>query len=218
MIYHNVVVCDLRHIITVEEARRIESISNVVMLILPGDAPHEVQEALAAVPKQNVVTTLYLKANDRTSILNGSALLGNGDFPPEGEAHFVVNGVAVIEDLAEARKGDFVINGIMILHSRLKNHTGLRFSSLNGPKGYVEFDDYKLFSDEVDVDAAFMEFLPERTLIVCGDTIRVAPDVSLDMLRAKKPYFAAGNEIHCSCTVSGYVKANSLSGNGVIVR
>ena len=58
--YVSMSVCDLRSVRTVEDARKISSIVDVRLLVLPNDVPEEVSAALTGIPKTSVGQIIYL--------------------------------------------------------------------------------------------------------------------------------------------------------------
>jgi len=66
--YVGMKVCDLRFIHTVEEAKGIEEIVDVELLVLPNDAPEDVARALAAIPKIEVNQVIQLGSHDELDV------------------------------------------------------------------------------------------------------------------------------------------------------
>lgn len=214
--YTDMVVCDLRNIKTVEQAKAIEEISDVVLLLLPKDGDPELLAAIAAIPKSDVVSEIAVSADAEVRMINGIGEI-NDATAGNGESIFVVNGITILSGITKCAKISLIVNGIAFVNDNIADKIELNVISQNGLVFHSRFDDYKLFNNQCELDADFLSFLKPNTALIAGNKIKVMPDVTVDMLRDSNVQFIAGNSISCPKAVAGYVKANSTVGNKVEV-
>lgn len=216
--YVNMAVCDLRAIQSVEGARGIERIENVALLLLPKDAAPEVMEALCAIPRSNVASVLYLDIAGDVRIGNGLIELNDKSFRADGSTVAISNGCALVRSLSPETRGSVVANGILAIHESLRDVCALDFPLINGCIQYADFEDAKLYPSCLDADAAFLSYLKPKTLLVVGDTLYMADDVTAELLEQKQVQIIVGNKLYCYPQAASYLKATSTVGNGVVVR
>lgn len=214
--YSDMPVCDLR-MITAEMAKQIEDIHDIALLILPSDAPEEVMTALAAVQKSDIASMIYLSRNELLSVFNGCVELTDNHFSGAQKCNVLVNGVAVLKNISGETAGSVLVNGMLILHKSLQSGCSLAFPMINGLQKYLDFDDYKVFPNQIDVDVEFLSYLEQKTLIIAGNQISIQQDVSVGLLKEKQTIFIAGNKITCYQDIAAYVKTRGTAGNAVEV-
>ena len=214
--YTNIPVCDLRHL-TVEAVSDIKEICNVACLILPKDADSELLTVIGRVEKTNVAATLYLDVNDEITMMNGVISVGDGYFKPDGSTVMVINGLCTAKNLSKEAKGKIYLNGMMILPQALEQSCGLSFLMLNGTVKYLDYDHIQQSGTNVELDADMLSYLEPATLIIAGKEIRVAPDVTGEMLKNKQIILYAGQSIICHKNSAGYIKATATAGKEIIV-
>lgn len=211
--YENMAVCDLRQLDNVEAIRQIERLENIAVLVLPKSAEPEVQCALTAVPRESIAVTLYLDKEAKINAVNGCAVLSDSDFNSEYESAIIVNGVALIPSLSSESKGTVIANGLIILHESLKQACALTFPMTNGKKAYVDFDDYKIYPNQLELDAKMLSYLRPNTLIAVGNHLIVAEDVTVEELQKSGVILFVGNRLTCHETVGGYLKVTAEVGS-----
>jgi hypothetical protein len=210
-------VCDLRHLNDVNSIRQIEEIRNIALLILPNDASEEVMSAIAGIPKSSIASTIPLSKNDNIRVINGVFEASDSDFAGEANTVIVVNGVVLIKDISRETKGDIIANGMVILQESLRGACALNFPMVNGIRTYMDFDAYKVYPDEIEIDSDFISYLAPKTMIKAGHQISVKNDVTAEILKEKDLKLIAGDCINCYENVASYVKANSFVGDKINV-
>lgn len=212
--YHDMALCDLRPLNSPAAIREITAIRDVGLLLLPKDADEETAAALAGIPKQDVGMTLYLERDATVGVLTGMQELYAEDFAQD-KTYYLINGLAVIHSLPEEGTTALYLNGIAVLHESLRGAAHVRFGMVNGLKFYRYFDRAKLFGNTAELDAAFFDYLEPGTMVLAGNTLTLAPDVTVEQLRDGRFQFAAGNKIRCSRPLLPYVQAISSAGNTI---
>ena len=195
--YKNVAVCDLRNI-SVESAKQIEGIINVALVVMPKDASEELKAALAAIPQKNVATTVYMSKEGNMGLKNGLTIITDADFAPGQENYLICNGIVVFQ-------------------KKLQQNCGITMGTLNGMRAYLDFEECHQFAGKVTVDKDMLDLLEAKTLAVAAKKIVIAPDVTVEQLKEKKPCFVAGEKIACSKETAAYVKVNSYVGEKIEV-
>lgn len=216
--YYDLPVCDLRHIASVEEAKSIKSIYDVAMLILPKNADPEVMSAIAAIEKYDIANIVYLDPNAKVSIINGLSSINKSSAPADTETCYIVNGVALVEDLPENGKINLTVNGAVFIKKFLEGNAALTLDAINGTVQYIDFDDFKMFQNELELDLESISYLNENTLLVVGNKLTVADDVTVDALREKKLQLFVGNELHAPKHLLAYLRMNAFVGNQIIEK
>ena len=214
----NMPVCDLRAVKTVESASSIHLIENVSLVVFPQDAPPELKNALAAIPQKNVASTLWLHDTDRLQTENGFSHLNPGQLSKEYTTVCLVNGFAVAEAIPADYKVDLIINGMILLHENNKKESGLKINTINGLSAYADFDHCLTAGDTFQIDTEFLKYAKPKTAILAGDTIKIDKNVTSEMLAEKIAYLVAADTIICYQAASGFVRANSLCGDEIVVK
>ena len=217
-VYREMAVLDLRHI-TGEAARRIEKISEVALLILPKDGPDDLLEAVSAIPTEEVANTIFLAQDEELTTVNGMVELEDSLFKPDGKTFLVCNGMCVEGSLSPETRGRLSINGFLLeKKSAASNMAGLRLEVLNGVKLSLDFEEYKLFSDQLELDAAAIRYLSPKTVLVAGNQIVIDRDVTAEMLEEKQVMLVCGNSVVCHQELAPYIRMKAFVGNCVTVQ
>lgn len=214
--YKNVAVCDLRNI-SVESAKQIEGIVNVALVVMPKDASEELKAALAAIPQKNVATTVYMSKEGNMGLKNGLTIITDADFAPGQENYLICNGITVLQNISPETRGTLCCNGIVVFQKKLQQNCGITMGTLNGMRAYLDFEECHQFAGKVTVDKDMLDLLEAKTLAVAAKKIVIAPDVTMEQLKEKKPCFVAGEKIACSKETAAYVKVNSYVGEKIEV-
>lgn len=211
-------VCDLRAIKTVEAAKAIDLIESVALLILPKDADSELKTAILSIPKKSIATTMWLDENDRIETQNGVSHISEGGLSNEYTTLCVINGMAVIDFIPSETKVELIVNGMALLHEANRKESGLKINTINGMSAYADFDQCITTGDSFEIDAEFLKYAKPKTAVIAGDSIKVAEDVTSDMLAEKISHLVAGDSVICSKAASGFVRANSTCGDEIVVK
>ncbi len=211
---HDMPLCDLRYLNSVEAVRQIEKIEDIALLILPKDAPDDVMSAIAAIDKNDIASIIYLGKDEEVSIINGTTELTDAEFPPDKVKTVMVNGMAFIRELSPEAKGNVYVNGSVVINSKLKQ-CNLNFVNVNGSRQYADFEHMMFFGNKFELDAITLQEMKPKTCIGAGNKIKINYDVTLEMLREKEITFFVGDTLKCRRNVSGYVKVNSFVGNQI---
>ena len=172
--YSNMPVCDLRHLNDPEVIRKIEEIKNIALLVFPKDVSEDVKAAFQSVPVKNTAATLWLNRDDPVSIVNGMSEMGIESFKGSGHTVLLVNGIVVIDDMPEDAQVSLYLNGVVILHEKLRNHPGISSLMTNGIRTFAAFDHCKINPEFVLVDADMVKWLEDKTLVLAGREVRIA--------------------------------------------
>ncbi len=218
MTYSNLPVCDLRHIEDVEAIKNIELIEEVAVLVLPEDADENIKSLLSTIPQKNVATTIYIKKNIDIKVVNGCIEIDNGNFFYGSESLTVVNGIVIVGENAKNLNGKFIVNGMVIINNKIAKACNLQFPMLNGMVKYFDFDSYKIYNNNLTLDADTLKYISPNTLIIVGNTLDICEGVNVEMLSNKNIILIAGNEIKCNKSIAGFVKATAIYGNCVIIK
>ena len=217
-VYRQMAILDLRHI-TVEAAKQIEKITQVAMLILPKDGSAELLEAIAAIPTEEVAYTISLLQDEELTAVNGTIQIDDSFFKPDGKTFLLCNGVCVVGDLSPETKGKLFINGILLGKKNVsQNMAGLTIEALNGVKLFLDYEEYKVFPNQLDLDAAAVRYLSPKTALVAGNQILIANDVTAEMLEEKQVMLICGNQITCHQELAPYIRMKAFVGNCVTVQ
>ncbi len=209
MKYENVAICDLRNIVSVEQAKQITLISHVAAVIFPEDAPPELREALQMIPMEKVAGTMSLPRETVFSTVNGFGLISEGTVGKD--TLLTVNGKAILYGLSPEKQLRLVVNGCVVLHESLRQHPGIQIIACNGTVGYVDFyPNVKTYSN-IEVDAAMLHYIKPQTTLFTDEDMVIAPDVTAEMLEEKEIFFISGDGIICPAQAAGYVKAFSYA-------
>ncbi len=144
MKFRNMTLCDLRGYNSVEAAREIESIHNVVLVILPKDADDETRAAFAKVEMHNVVSTIYCDADAQIQSCNGNVTLSDAAFPA-GDNICIINGKARILPISPEKHVSLIVNGKALYD---KNSENIEFLNLNGKAVPIDFQNVEILGDE----------------------------------------------------------------------
>ena len=215
MKYFDLPICDLRYIKDAEAISEIESIFDVALLVLPKEASPEVQSALAKIERYDVAVTVYLNDADEVKVCNGITEVTAESFAGENETVLLVNGVVVVYNIPEKVNGSMLVNGIVVCQ---KSAVLPKMRAVNSVVTHADFERCKSFSQGLEVDRELLKQMEPRTLLLCGDNLTLAEDVTVDLLREKKPYFACGRNLECGRSVAAYVKLNSAVGGQLTIR
>lgn len=192
---------DLRSF-TPEALKKIKSITNVHLIMLPENPSPEFTEAYTSIKKTNVMTEINVSGN--ASIFNGMTILTKNDLATNNLV--VCNGFTVLRDIPAEMNIRVIINGSLV----------------KSPDAFIEAlkingTIYKIDNDaniirpmaEINLDRNFINNIKEKTAILsCGKTT-ISDEVTEKMLSEKQVKFIAGSKIIARKELHGYIHANS---------
>ena len=217
--YHDLASLDLRRMANAQSMREIEQISDIGVVIFPSDADDETMAAISAIPVSDVGQVLYLKQNEQVQICNGFQVFEADTYSTcaEDETRVVIiNGVALFLDGPNVGTVTVNANGICIMREGGKNLDRIRYAMVNGFNCKKSFSDYVIFQNKMTLDADMLESLEPKTLVLCGNKLTIARDVTLQALKEKEVVLIVGNKLYCPKELMGYLKVKALIGNRIL--
>lgn len=217
--YQNMPVCDLRHLTDPKAVREIEEISNIAFLIYPKTNDPELQAAFAAIPTSNIASVIFLDTDKSINVqmINGGKEFTETDFPEERESIYIINGIGYIPDLSREIRGEIYCNGMLVIQKKVKELCHLSFPMMNGMIKYLDFDDVRLYPNEMALDSETITYFQNRTLVVGGNLLRLEKDVTVELLQQKELMLIVGNCLECYPPIAPYIKATATVGNQIKV-
>ena len=215
--YQNMPMCDLRHLTAPKAVREIEEISNVALLIYPKANDPELQAAFAAIPTSNIVSLIFVDTDQSVQIANGAKELTENDFPEKRESIYIINGIGYITDLSREIRGEIYCNGMVVIQKKVKELCHLSFPTMNGMVKYLDFDDVRIYPNEMALDSETISYFPNRTLVVGGNRLRLEKDVTVELLQQKELMLIVGNCLECYPPLAPYIKPTATVGNQIKV-
>ncbi|MBQ7860970.1 MAG: hypothetical protein IJ349_02050 [Clostridia bacterium] len=192
---------DLRSF-TPEALKKIKSIMNVHLIMLPENPTPEFTEAYTSIEKTNVMTEINVSGN--ASIFNGMTILTKNDLA--ANSLVVCNGFTVLRDIPAEMNIRVIINGSLV----------------KSPDAFIEAlkingTIYKIDNDaniirpvaEIDLDRNFMNNIKAKTVILSCGKATISDEVTEEMLSEKQIKFIAARKIIARKELHGYIQANS---------
>ncbi len=198
---------DLRNF-TPEALEKIESITNVTLVMLPENPTPEFTAAYAQIKKMNVVSETNVPG--KACIFNGMAVITKDDVSEN--SLIVCNGAAVVKNIPKEMNVRIIVNGALI-----KSPSAfVEAIKINGTSYPID-DDAKLIKSmaELTIDINFINNLTEKTAIITCGLIRIENDITDDMLRAKGIVFYDIGKIIADKKLHGYIQANANNLGGL---
>ena len=161
---------------------------------------------------------MWLNEDDRIETQNGVSHISEGSLSKEYTTVCIINGVAVADAIPPETKVELIINGVAFLHEANRKESGLKINTINGASVYADFDYCITAADSFEIDGEFLKYAKPKTAVIAGDSIKVAEDVTSDMLAEKISHLAAGDNVVCYKAASGFVRANSTCGDEIVVK
>lgn len=192
---------DLRNF-TPKALKKIKSLMNISLVMLPENPTAEFSEAYAEIKKMNIVSETAIPSNAR--IFNGLTTLSKEDLS-EGSV-VVCNGLAIIRDIPKEMNIRLIVNG-----SLLKSSTAfVEPVKINGTTYKID-DDAKLIKSvaELNIDKNFINNLTEKTAIIACGKIYIEDEITDEMLNSKGIVFYNIAQIIANKNLHGYIQANS---------
>jgi len=191
----NMAVCDLRGL-SAEAAGKITEIINAALVLLPKGASEELLGALQAIKKTNVASVIMVDRDVEVKTRNGFCEITAADCSPGSESILLLNGLCVINAMPEDCGARLIVNGCAIEHDSLRGHGGIQFIAVNGLRTYADFDHVKKLHGKIIIDAAYLQRLEPKTLLLDGTRLTFAKDVTPELLDEKQLTIKS-NKIYC---------------------
>lgn len=185
-----------------EALKKIKSITNVALVMLPENPTAEFSETYAAIKKMNVTSETNISGN--ACIFNGMSILGKDDIA-DGSI-VVCNGLAIIRDMPKEKNLRIIVNGVLI-----KSPSAfMEIVKINGTV-YTIDDDAKLIKSisKLIIDKNFIGNLSDKTAIINCGKIYIENEVTEAMLQSKGIVFYDTAQITARKELHGYIQANS---------
>ena len=190
--------------------RKIGKISNCATVFLPENPSNEFIEAYSEIKLFNVANVIRVPQNKQICITNGVQVLAN----VSADNVYVVNGTAVVLSAVSDEPVSFIVNGSVIYREGLN----INFLCVNGAAEMFKCnpDKLKVFTNKIEINADFIRNCETGANILCDNKMKIAQDVSEEMLKEKELYFICMNKVYCKKEVYGYIAANSQMMNKII--
>ncbi len=194
---------DLRSF-TPEALKRIKSIMNVHLIMLPENPTPEFTEAYTSIKKTNIMTEINVSGN--ASVFNGMTILTKDDLAKDSLV--VCNGFTVLRDIPAEMNIRVIINGSLIKSSDVF----VEAVKINGTIYKIDCDANIIRpAAEIDFDRNFINNLKTKTVIISCGKIFINDEVTEEMLSEKQVKFIAAGKIFARKELHGYIQANSES-------
>lgn len=182
---------------------------NIGTVICPEHPAGELMAAYGNVRKKNIGSVIYLPEGRKIADFNGATVLSKENITPD--AIHMINGFTVIKYFETDEPIEIIANGLTVY----SQNTKLSFLSQNGliTGAPFEISDVKLFSSDAKIDSLFIENLSDGTVIAAGNNVVICNDVTLELLKSRQIYFAAGHNIKCGSGILGYIQTIATAGN-----
>lgn len=136
MDFKDMAMCDLRGYNTYNAAKKIKSIKDVALVILPKNMDEKTKEAFASIKMTDVASTIYADDSNELYIFNGDITITDGNAVPGSV--ILINGMATVEALPDGCEISLMINGAAYIDK--SNENKVKILNVNGT---VEFVDLK---------------------------------------------------------------------------
>lgn len=187
---------------------------NSACVIFSENPSAELMTAYGNIKIKNIATTLNLPDDKKIVTFNGATLLTQTNYTRN--AIHLINGLSVIQKIESDEPVEIYSNGTTIYDGSTK----INFVTQNGSCVKVPFEiqDAKIFAVDVKIDSLFIENIKDNTVIAAGTNMVICNDVSLELLKSKKIYFASGTTIKCDSSILGYVQTIATAGNKIEIN
>ena len=157
---------------------------------------------------------LYLSDSKRLITFNGATVLGYENVALN--SIYMFNGMSIVKYIKSDESIEVISNGLIVC----SQNTKINFISQNGLAVYTPFEitNVRLFGHDTKIDSQFIESMPDGSVIAAGHNLIIYNDVTLELLKSKQIYFAAGQKIKCDYNILGYVQTIATAGNKIEVN
>lgn len=208
----NQAVLDLRRY-TSDALKNVKTI-NASSVIMPENPSEELMNAFGNVKYKNISNMLYLSDSKKLITFNGATVFGYENTAPNTIHMF--NGMCIVKYIESDEPIEAISNGLIVC----SKNTKINFISQNGLAVYTPFEitNVRLFGHDTKIDSQFIESMPDSSVIAAGNNMVIYNDVTLELLKNKQIYFAAGHKIKCDYNILGYVQTIATAGNKIEVN
>ncbi|MBR3815793.1 MAG: hypothetical protein IKJ27_03590 [Clostridia bacterium] len=194
---------DLRNF-SPEALKKIKSMTNVALVLLPENPTPEFSEAYASIRKTNVASEL--NSSSDVCVFNGMSILDKNNIADN--SLIVCNGLAVIKNIPKEKNIKVIVNGMLIKSSS----AFMDIIKINGAIGIID-DEARIVKSNstLTIDENFINNLSDKTAIINCGKIYIENEVSEAMLQSKGVVFYDTLQIFASKELHGYIQANSYN-------
>lgn len=187
---------------------------NSACVIFSENPSEELMTAYGNIKVKNVATTLNLPDNKKIVTFNGATTLSQENYTQN--AIHLINGLSVIQKIEDTEPISLFSNGLVVYDGNTK----INFVTNNGfcVKVPFEIQDAKIFPADAKIDSLFIENVKDNTVIAAGRNMVIYNDVTLELLKSRKIYFAAGHRIKCDYNILGYIQTIATAGKKIEVN
>lgn len=187
---------------------------NTCCVIFSENPSEDLMTAYGNIKTKNVAATLNLPDDKKIITYNGITVLNQSNYT-ENAIH-LINGLGVIQKIESTEPIEIYSNGFIVYDGSTK----IKFIMQNGTcvKTPFEIQDVKTFTADVKIDSLFVESLKNNTVVIAGNDIVIYNDITLELLKEKQIYFAAGNKIKCNYNILGYIQTIATAGKKIEVN
>ena len=211
-IMKNIPTLDLRTITSADALRDVEEISNIGIIILPENGDPEVLNAFHSIPKKNIGHTLTLPNGADVQQMTGNVSLTADILKSKNT--LIITGNAVVEEVIEECNASIIMTGNLIYPKRCP----LNIHSSTGNAKSYDYEHYVGVDDDFELDADTLDMLEYKTLLDIDGDLRIAKDITLEMLKEKMPYFLVDGDARCRREVASFLKLRSEIDGDLKVR
>lgn len=202
----NIPVLDLRSY-SADGLKNVRTLNSAVV-ILPKEPDEEIMGAYGSIPRKNVATEIFAENDAQIHMINGVSEVDCAQC--NDHDIYMINGMAAIRN-AEERTANIIINGLAVY----ENNTNINFLNRHGKTIAVDFqiERVKILADKASVDKAFIENIEDGTVVLCGDMLILEVDITPEILKSRKLFFAAGNTLKCAKRSLSVIQIMSSANN-----
>lgn len=183
-------------------------ILNAAVVILPKEPDEEIMQAYGGIARKNVATEIFAENDAQVHMINGVSEVDCAQCSEHDI--YMINGLAAIRN-EKNRAANIIINGLAVY----ENNKNINFLNRNGKTVAVDFEieRVKILADKASVDKAFIENIEDGTVVLCSDMLTLEVDITPDILKSRKLFFAAGNTLKCSKRSLSIIQIMSSANN-----
>lgn len=181
---------------------------NSAVVILPKEPDEEIMEAYGGIACKNVATEIFAENDAQVHMINGVSEVDCAQC--NDHDIYMINGLAAFRN-AKERTANIIINGLAVY----EKNANLNFLNRHGKTIAVDFEieRVKILADKASVDKAFIENIEDGTVVLCSDMLTLEVDITPEILKSRKLFFAAGNTLKCSKRSLGVIQIMSSANN-----
>lgn len=187
----NIAILDLRSY-SADGLKNVRKLNSAVV-ILPKEPDEEIMEAYGGIACKNVATEIFAENGAQVHMINGVSEVDCAQCSDHDI--YMINGLAAFRN-AKERTANIIINGLAVY----EKNANLNFLNRHGKTIAVDFEieRVKILADKASVDKAFIENIEDGTVVLCSDMLTLEVDITPEILKSRKLFFAAGNTLKCS--------------------